>query len=133
MAIRIPKINQGRTVRVATGVGFGLVALVVAVYVGQVLSRYLPETLGYRVYVQYGAAAVVFVALGTVAFFWVNKPKVVDFLVATESEMKKVSWSSKAELVGSTLVVIGTVVTMGLLIFVCDVVFKFVFDTMGLW
>ena len=38
-------------------------------------------------------------------FIWL-KPRSVDFLVATESEMKKVNWSSRREVVGSTIVVI---------------------------
>ncbi|MDA7668692.1 preprotein translocase subunit SecE [bacterium] len=39
-------------------------------------------------------------------FIWL-KPRSVDFLVATESEMKKVNWSSRREVVGSTIVVIA--------------------------
>lgn len=39
-------------------------------------------------------------------FVWV-KPRSVDFLVATETEMKKVNWSTRKEIVGSTIVVIG--------------------------
>jgi preprotein translocase SecE subunit len=39
------------------------------------------------------------------SFIWV-KPRSVDFLVATETEMKKVNWSTRHEIVGSTVVVI---------------------------
>ena len=35
-----------------------------------------------------------------------NKPSNVDFLIATDSEMKKVNWTSRKELIGSTKVVI---------------------------
>src|SRR3712207_7866772 len=35
-----------------------------------------------------------------------NKPANVDFLIATDSEMKKVNWTSRRELIGSTKVVI---------------------------
>ena len=35
-----------------------------------------------------------------------NKPANVDFLIATDSEMKKVNWTSRKELIGSTKVVI---------------------------
>jgi preprotein translocase subunit SecE len=38
-------------------------------------------------------------------FVWV-RPRSVDFLVATETEMKKVNWSTRKEIVGSTIVVI---------------------------
>ena len=39
-------------------------------------------------------------------FIWL-KPRSVDFLVATESEMKKVNWSPRREVVGSTIVVVA--------------------------
>ena len=35
-----------------------------------------------------------------------NKPSNVDFLVATDREMKKVNWTSRKDLIGSTKVVI---------------------------
>ena len=35
-----------------------------------------------------------------------NKPTNVDFLIATDSEMKKVNWTSRKELIGSTKIVI---------------------------
>ena len=35
-----------------------------------------------------------------------NKPSNVDFLIATDSEMKKVNWTTKGELFGSTRVVV---------------------------
>jgi len=67
-------------------------------------------------------------------FFYVNKPNVVDFLVATETEMKKVSWSSRAELVGSTAVVIMTVFALALFIYMADTIFIYVFKNgLGLW
>ena len=50
----------------------------------------------------------------------VNGPRFADFLIATESEMKKVSWSSRAELVGSTVVVIVTVLILAAYIFGVD-------------
>jgi preprotein translocase subunit SecE len=67
-------------------------------------------------------------------FFYVNKPNVVDFLVATETEMKKVSWSSRAELVGSTAVVIVTVFALALFIYTADTIFIYVFKNgLRLW
>jgi preprotein translocase SecE subunit len=59
---------------------------------------------------------------------------VVDFLVATETEMKKVSWSSRAELVGSTAVVIVTVFVLALFIYFADYILIYVFKNgLGLW
>src|SRR5436305_8297203 len=42
-----------------------------------------------------------------VAWYYLNKPRVVDFFIATESEMKKVNWTSRKEIIGSTKVVIA--------------------------
>src|SRR5580765_7213874 len=42
-----------------------------------------------------------------VSWYYLNQPKVVDFFIATESEMKKVNWTSRKEIVGSTKVVIA--------------------------
>jgi preprotein translocase SecE subunit len=41
-----------------------------------------------------------------IALRLMNKPENVDFLIATDSEMKKVNWTSRKELVGSSKVVI---------------------------
>ena len=49
-----------------------------------------------------------FVARLSALLAWrlMNKPANVDFLIATDSEMKKVNWTSRKELIGSTKVVI---------------------------
>ncbi|MCK4850305.1 MAG: preprotein translocase subunit SecE [Phycisphaerae bacterium] len=44
-------------------------------------------------------------------------------MIATEGEMKKVSWSSKKEIIGSTKVVIVTLLIMGLVLFLVDLFF----------
>ena len=47
-----------------------------------------------------------------------NKPSNVDFLIATDSEMKKVNWTSRKELIGSTKVVIIFMFLIALFLFV---------------
>ena len=54
----------------------------------------------------------------------VNSKKPADFMIATEGEMKKVSWSSKKEIVGSTKVVIVTLLIMGAILFFVDLAFR---------
>lgn len=49
-----------------------------------------------------------------------NHPKVVEFLIETEGEMKKVSWATRQEVVGASLIVIFTVVVLGVFIFAVD-------------
>jgi preprotein translocase SecE subunit len=86
-----------------------------------------------RVYFVYGLPALAFIGLGIWVGLLLNKPAFVDFLIATESEMKKVSWSSRAELIGSTIVVIVTVVLLAIVIWTFDTVFIFGARTLGLW
>ena len=62
-----------------------------------------------------------------VVFFVVNKQNVVEFLIATDSEMKKVNWTTKKELVGSTKVVIFFMVMIAVFLFVCDLLFGYFF------
>jgi preprotein translocase SecE subunit len=52
-----------------------------------------------------------------------TKPKTVDFLVATEGEMKKVNWSTKREVIGSTNAVILTAVVIAVFCYVIDIAF----------
>jgi preprotein translocase SecE subunit len=68
-------------------------------------------------------------ALG--AFALMNRPKVTDFLIATDSEMKKVNWTSRRELIGSTRVVIFAVVLIGLVLFYFDLIFSKFFNLLG--
>jgi preprotein translocase subunit SecE len=133
VGFQLYKSGQGRYLRGGTGVAAALVDLVFCYYLWTLLSRYLVENV-YKPYLEYGIPAAVFAVLGVAVFFYVNKPNVVDFLVATETEMKKVSWSSRAELTGSTAVVIITVFALALFIYVADTIFIYVFrNGLGLW
>lgn len=65
-----------------------------------------------------------FVILALLIFFLVNKHQVADFLIAAESEMKKVSWSSKQEIAVSTFIVIVVVIIMAILLGTADLSFS---------
>jgi preprotein translocase SecE subunit len=55
-----------------------------------------------------------------VAWRAVNLPTFGDFLIATEAEMNKVSWSSRRRLVQDTIVVLVTVILLTLFLLVVD-------------
>lgn len=85
-----------------------------------------------RVYIQ-GAGVAIMVALcGFVAywFFGTNR-KTVEFFIATEGELKKVNWSTRKEIMGSTWVVIIVCFAITLVLFVVDIFFAEVFKTSG--
>lgn len=55
------------------------------------------------------------------AFRAVNMPSFAEFLIATEAEMNKVSWTSRRRLVQDTIVVLVTTVLMTLFLLVVDI------------
>ncbi|RKY22429.1 MAG: preprotein translocase subunit SecE [Planctomycetota bacterium] len=71
------------------------------------------------------AGAAVILAAGLFAGFYLSyvHPKVVDYLIATEEEMRKVTWPSKDELISSSIVVVVVMVVLG----VVTVIFDFAF------
>ena len=72
----------------------------------------------------------VFVALGILIYWLLNKPSVANFLIAAEGELKKVSWSSRREIAVSTVVVIVVVVAMAVLLGMTDLTFTMVFKAL---
>lgn len=62
------------------------------------------------------------VVLVWVAWRVVNIPGFADFLIATEAEMNKVSWTTRKRLVQDTIVVLTTVFLFTMFLFVVDVV-----------
>ena len=54
-----------------------------------------------------------------------------DFMIATEGEMKKVNWSTRREIIGSTKVVIMFTALLALILFVVDIVFMTFFAWIG--
>ncbi len=56
---------------------------------------------------------------------------VIDFLIATEGEMKKVNWSSRREVWGATRVVIVSVLALAFVLFAVDIIFMVVFSGIG--
>ncbi|MDO8629069.1 MAG: preprotein translocase subunit SecE [Phycisphaerales bacterium] len=69
------------------------------------------------------------------AFAWrysFAQPKTGDFMIATEGEMKKVNWSSRKEIIGSTKVVILFTALMAIFLFAVDLGFQKLFQFIGI-
>jgi preprotein translocase SecE subunit len=78
------------------------------------------------------AIAIGFLALAALVIFWfINRPNTADFLIATDSEMKKVNWTSRKDLIGSTRVVIIFMFLIAGLLFGIDIIFGYVFYWFG--
>ncbi len=68
------------------------------------------------------------IALSITAWKLMNKPTHVDFLIATDSEMKKVNWTSRADLIGATKVVILFMFFIAAFLLLIDVIFGYFFQ-----
>ena len=126
----IYKKGQGYWTRMGTAAAAVLIAALTAQFLYQWVPIWLnaagieprqARTIGIAVC---GAFILLFGAL----VFWVmNKPTNADFLIATDGEMKKVNWTSKRELIGSTKVVIVFMFLIAGILFAIDVLFGYFF------
>jgi preprotein translocase SecE subunit len=128
MASAIRKFGQGYWTRVMSVVGFGLVAVLGAIWLWRMLDT---VSVGFPSIYLASGVSMLFLALVGAALWWFVgwNARSVDFLVATEGEMKKVNWSTRHELVGSTVVVIAVVFTISLFCWLFD----FIFSTLFVW
>jgi preprotein translocase subunit SecE len=118
------KPMQGWYARLYTGLGLGLVAVAGAYQVYQVAQDETP-------WVKVGVPLVVAVVFGWIIIRIVHFPPFADFLIATEAEMNKVSWTTKDDLVRATTVVLTTVVLMAVFLFVVDRLWTFILQLIG--
>ncbi|TVQ51519.1 MAG: preprotein translocase subunit SecE [Phycisphaerales bacterium] len=130
MAIGIYKRGQGYYTRVVSAFGFGLVILMGGYWVGDI-ARTMPIA-GEPVYTQAVAFLIFSAFFGAIAYYLIGvKPKFVDFLIATEGEMKKVNWSSRQEVFGSTWIIISMTVFIAIICFLWDLLYQWIFSTAG--
>ncbi len=117
------KPGQGYYTRLGTAIGGGAVVVFGAHYLYGLLSGDNPA-------VKLGVPSILLAVLGVV-LFWIagSNRKTNDFFIATEGEMKKVSWSTKKEVIGSTKVVLAFTFLMAAFLFVVDGAFIVIFSS----
>jgi preprotein translocase subunit SecE len=124
----IRKFGQGYWTRLLTVIGFGLLGVLGAIWLWRLFETYdfgVPP-----VYVASGVAMAFMVAVGLVLWWFAGfNPRSVDFLVATEGEMKKVNWTTRREIVGSTVVVIAIAFAIAVFCWLWD----FAFSSLFVW
>ena len=122
------KREQGKTVRMGTFIGAGLIIAWGAKYVYDRLQVYAGDEIS-NLLITTGIPIAFLVILGVLAW-WVSysSRKSSDFMIATEGEMKKVHWSSRREIFGSTWVVIALTIIIGIMCFAYDRLFQFFFQ-----
>jgi preprotein translocase subunit SecE len=115
---------QGWYARVYTAVGLGVIA---AAGVWRIHEASLEYSLAWRL----GLPMVFAVILSWAVFRIIEFPPFAEFLIATEAEMNKVSWTSKDDLFRATTVVLSTVVVMAVFLYLVDYVWTFVLRMIG--
>jgi len=122
------KPGQGAHVRWGTAIGAGVIAVAGARF----LFEWLRLLVGDSLVLQTTIPVVLLVVAAYLIFWLVGKSHgTVDFMIATEGEMKKVNWSTRKEVLGATRVVIFTVLVLGFLLFMVDVAFMLLFSSIG--
>jgi preprotein translocase subunit SecE len=119
MIFTIYKRGQGKYTRLCSA---GAGALIAGLGCLQLYKRLQATDLG--LWVETMVPAGLFVVLALFLSWLMNKPSIADFMIAAESEMKKVSWSSRKEIAVSTLIVIVVVVIMAVLLGATDLTFR---------
>ena len=120
------KKGQGYWTRMGTAGGAAILIALICNFVWQQVRAYFPY-FSTHTNAALGLLAGVGIGLAIVAWILMNRQKSVDFLIATDGEMKKVNWTSRAELFGSTRVVIVFMFAIALLLFAIDVIFGYIF------
>ncbi len=128
---RIVKPGQGIHVRWGTAIGAGVLAVAGAHWIWTLMEANVPAgTTGFYIKTLVPVAVLLAALYG---IYWVvgRYQAAVDFMIATEGEMKKVNWSSRREVWGATKVVIVTVLALGVLLALVDALFMLFFGSIG--
>jgi preprotein translocase SecE subunit len=126
--LSIYKPGQGYYTRMGTVVGATMVSLLGILWLWSYLIKMRIGSLNPLL-----AAAGGSIIIGGLITFFVYylvfvKPKSVDFLVATEMEMKKVNWSTRREVIGSTGAVIFHAIFLALFCWGLELAFVWFFQ-----
>ena len=128
MAVGIYKQGQGYWVRLMSAIGFGLLSLMGIAWLWDQVNGIQIGNIE-PVYVSAAVTIIVMVACGSIGYYLIGrKPRMVDFMIATEGEMKKVNWSTRREIIGSTILVILLTIFIAILCQIADLGFSAFFQ-----
>ena len=127
MSTAIYKKGQGFWTRQMSALGGAVLTLLGAIWFSDLFRSI--DWFGLQPIYWRAIAGVIWCAvLGLMLYAFVYiKPRSVDFLVVTETEMKKVNWSTQREITGSTVVVILLAAGIAGFCRVFDFVFLYLF------
>jgi preprotein translocase subunit SecE len=76
--------------------------------------------------------APIFVGLGLLIFWYLNRPQVADFLIETEGELRKVSWPPRKEYITSSGAVLVLIVIIAIFLYLTDKGLSFMLRKIGI-
>lgn len=129
MSPTVYKSGQGYWTRLLSAVGAGVLLLGGAAWLWRELEVLRSDN---AIYIRAGIVVGLLMTLGGLVWWVFNKPRIVDFMIATESEMKKVNWPSRREIIGSTWIVICGTLLIAFLLFAVDMLFAKLFSGIGI-
>ena len=122
----VVKPTQGKNARTFTAVGLGVL---VAAGLYQLYELHLKDQ--YPPVTRFSIPAGVGLIFAWVIWRIVQYPPFADFLIATEAEMNKVSWTSREDLYRATIVVLATVFFLALYLFGVDYIWSWLLQVVG--
>jgi len=141
----LKQYKKGQGLRVRRGTMLGLLAIIAAGLWEYIWSRTITVNTRWDVPVPFDAEQLIIIMyapaltisiLVAILGLWfsyrlVNYPRFADFLIATDAELNKVSWSTQRKLVQDTIVVLVTVLLMAIFLFTMDYLLVFVLSRTG--
>jgi preprotein translocase SecE subunit len=127
----IYKPGQGYWTRMMSAIGAGAVVIYGAAWVS---NQFQGVTIGnLQTEIVQGIALGSLALLGVIVIYFVfgRHRRANEFFIATEGEMRKVNWSTRKEIVGSTWVVIGISMIITAVLFLSDLLFSTFFKAIG--
>jgi len=118
MPLGIYKPGQGRWARGVAAAALGALGIWAGLQTYDWMERKFTHAGAY--YVGYWVPGLLLLAFLLAAFYVANRPKATDFLIETETEMKKVTWPTYREVLAATAVVIVVVIILGAFLFSVD-------------
>jgi preprotein translocase subunit SecE len=119
------KPMQGWYARVYTAAGLGLIAAAGVWRIHEATLELQWLTL------RLGLPAIFALVFAWIVFRIIEFPPFAEFLIATEAEMNKVSWTSKDDLFRATTVVLSTVLVMAVFLYLVDTLWTFALRMIG--
>ena len=129
MRLSIYKSGQGYWTRMLSAIGFGVIVLAGVAWIVRHLGGITDDKT--RWITQSSTAGGIIFVFGLLLLYLLNQPNIVAFMIATESEMRKVHWTSLLLIIGSTLVVIFCTTLFCLFLWLINLASALLFKKIG--